>query len=71
MENQRQILGPDELADMLGMAASTLKRDAHRKPEKLPPRVKMPGTNRMAWKLATVQAWIAQLEEKGDDHAQA
>lgn len=70
MESARQIIGAEELAGMLNMPVSTLKKDAQRKPEKLPPRVKLPGSPRLAWKLSTVEAWMDALKETREaDHA--
>lgn len=55
-----RMLRAEDLAPLLGRAASTIKTDVRRRPETLPPRFKVPGSNRLMWLEADVLAWIEQ-----------
>lgn len=48
----------EDLAPLLGRAASTIKTDVRRRPETLPPRLKIPGSNRVLWLEADVHEWL-------------
>ncbi len=41
-----------------------VRSDVHRAPHRLPPRVLMPGSNRLRWNAKTVAAWLAQHEQQ-------
>ena len=51
-------LTAEDLAPLLGRAASTIKTDVRRRPDSLPPRLKIPGSNRVLWLEADVLEWI-------------
>jgi predicted DNA-binding transcriptional regulator AlpA len=51
-------LGPRELATILHRAVETVKTDSRRRPETLPPRLKIPGSNRLLWLESDVEAWL-------------
>lgn len=51
-------LGPRELAAILHRAVETVKTDSRRRPETLPPRLKIPGSNRLLWLESDVEAWL-------------
>lgn len=55
-----KILKAEDLAPLLGRAASTIKTDVRRRPESLPPRLKIPGSNRVQWLEADVVEWIEE-----------
>jgi predicted DNA-binding transcriptional regulator AlpA len=55
-----KILKAEDLAPLLGRAASTIKTDVRRRPESLPPRLKIPGSNRVQWLEADVIEWIEE-----------
>jgi predicted DNA-binding transcriptional regulator AlpA len=54
-----KLLTPKDLAEILRLSPETVKADARRSPDKLPPRFKRPGSNRLLWRQADVDAWIA------------
>lgn len=51
-------LGPRELAVILKRGVETVKTDARRRPECLPPKLKIPGSNRLLWLESDVIAWL-------------
>lgn len=53
-----KILTAEDLAPLLGRAASTIKTDVRRRPSTLPPRLRIPGSNRVLWLEADVLEWI-------------
>lgn len=57
-------LGPDDLATLLGRAASTIKTDVRRRPETLPPRLQVPGSKRLLWLEQDVIEWIESIRKK-------
>lgn len=59
-----RMLRAEDLAPLLGRAASTIKTDVRRRPETLPPRFKIPGSNRVMWLEADVLAWIEAQRNK-------
>lgn len=59
-----KILKAEDLAPLLGRAASTIKADVRRRPESLPPRLKIPGSNRLVWVEADVIDWINEQRKK-------
>jgi len=62
--NNIRMLRAEDLAPLLGRAASTIKTDVRRRPETLPPRFKIPGSNRVMWLEADVLAWIEAQRKK-------
>lgn len=59
-----RMLRAEDLAPLLGRAVSTIKTDVRRRPETLPPRFKIPGSNRVMWLEADVLAWIEAQRKK-------
>jgi predicted DNA-binding transcriptional regulator AlpA len=53
-----KLLTPKELAELLRLSPETVKADARRAPEKLPPRFKRPGSNRLLWRQSDVDVWL-------------
>lgn len=51
-------LTPEDLAPLLGRAVNTIKTDVRRRPETLPPRLRIPGSNRLLWLEQDVIEWI-------------
>ena len=52
------VLGVDDLAQVLHKSPATIKRDIHRKPQSLPPRLKIPGSSALLWLGEDVLAWL-------------
>ena len=51
-------LGIIELAGLLHRAVPSIKSDLCRKPDSLPPRIKMPGSKKLLWIEADVIKWL-------------
>jgi predicted DNA-binding transcriptional regulator AlpA len=60
-------LGPRELATILKKGVDTIKTDSRRRPETLPPRLKIPGSNRLLWLESDVVAWLQACRTAGDE----
>ena len=58
-----RLLTLDELALLLKRSAHTIKNDLRRNPGAVPPRMNLPGTRLLRWRLADVQAWLQNLSE--------
>lgn len=58
-------LGPEDLAPLLRRTVETIKVDARRRPETLPPRLRIPGSTRLMWLESDVIAWFNKCREKG------
>jgi predicted DNA-binding transcriptional regulator AlpA len=55
-------LGPEDLAKLLHRSVETIKSDARRRPEVLPPRFKIPGSRRLVWLESDVIAWVERTK---------
>lgn len=53
-----KVLTPEDLSPLLRRTVETIKVDARRRPESLPPRLKIPGSNRLMWLEEDVTAWL-------------
>lgn len=62
--NNVKMLKAEDLAPLVGRAASTIKTDARRRPESLPPRFRIPGSNRLMWLEADVLEWINEQSKR-------
>lgn len=62
----QNIVGPEFLAPLLHRDVSTIKRDATRKPESLPPRLMIPGSSKLLWAEKDVWEWIESCRPKSD-----
>jgi hypothetical protein len=58
MAEQLKIVGPEYLAPLLHRKVSTIKTDARRKPESLPPRLLIPGSSKLLWVESEVIDWL-------------
>lgn len=52
------LLDVDQLAAVLHRAPSTVRADVTRRPETLPPRVRLPGGRKVLWRAGDVAAWL-------------
>lgn len=57
-------IGVEELSALLRRAVETIRSDARRRPETLPPRIVIPGTTKLLWLEEDVLAW---MKEHRDD----
>lgn len=47
-----------ELAKMIGLSEATIRSDLTRRPQRIPPRHLIPGKSTLAWRRASVLAWL-------------
>jgi len=55
----KKLLKIKDLAEILGRSPTTVRVDVSRRPETLPPRIVMPGSNRVVWDEEDVKTWLA------------
>lgn len=58
-----KMMTAEDLAPLLGRAVSTIKVDARRRPQSLPPRLRIPGSRRLVWLEADVVAWFERCRK--------
>jgi predicted DNA-binding transcriptional regulator AlpA len=56
-------LTPEELAPIIGRKASSIRVDVSKRPETLPPRLRIPGSRAIRFLEADVLAWLEGLRE--------
>lgn len=61
MENK--LLDLNELAVMLGRSPETIKKDLARNRMAVPPRLYIPGTRLLRWRMIDVDNWLASHVE--------
>lgn len=61
MIHSEKLLTLEDLAEMLGRSAQTIKKDLRRNPDAVPPRLRLPGTRLLRWRATDVQAWLGQF----------
>ena len=54
----------DDLATLLGRSPETIKKDLRRNRLAVPPRVYIPGTRLLRWRMTDVEAWLASNVEQ-------
>jgi hypothetical protein len=59
-----QLLDCSELGKLIGRSTKTIREDSRRRPETLPPRFVVPGSNRLMWRVVDVRAWMQVLAEQ-------
>lgn len=58
------LLDLNDLAAMLGRSPETIKKDLRRNRLAVPPRVYIPGTRLLRWRMTDVEAWLASNVEQ-------
>ena len=58
------LLGPAELAKLLGRSSTMVALDARRKPDTLPPRFVIPGKRALKWRVKDVRDWMQMLADR-------
>ena len=58
------LLTAEDLEPLLGRKASTIKTDARRRPQTLPPRFVLPGARRLVWLEEDVEKWLIAHKKK-------
>lgn len=56
-------LGVEELAVLLRRKPDTIRSDARRRPNTLPPRIVIPGTTKLLWLEEDVADWMKERRE--------
>jgi predicted DNA-binding transcriptional regulator AlpA len=67
----QQLIGPAELAHKLDLTPKTVKVNVTRSPLSLPPRFPIPGSQRLAWRLKDVNAWMDRIAAEAQRARQA
>jgi len=55
------LLAVEQLAILIHKSPSSVRSDASRNPSALPPICRIPGTKRLLWRVADVEAWLASF----------
>jgi len=63
MDSPIEILNISQLAAMLHKSPSTVATEASTRPDKLPPRLCLPGSRRVLWLRTDVEDWINKHRE--------
>lgn len=53
-------IGPEELSALIHREVATIKSDVNRRPDTLPPRLRIPGSKKLLWLESDVQEWLAK-----------
>ncbi|MDE3105442.1 MAG: hypothetical protein KGK08_09740 [Acidobacteriota bacterium] len=61
MNHSEKLLTLEDLAEMLGRSAQTIKKDLRRNPDAVPPRLQLPGTRLLRWRATDVRVWLGQF----------
>lgn len=62
--SELELLGVDDLARILHRSVKTVRSDVTRRPETLPPRVRVPGGRKVLWRAADVASWLEEKVER-------
>ena len=60
MPESKPVLGLGDLANLLGRSPETIRKDIHRNPAAVPPRLVISGTRLLRWRAVDVHAWLAR-----------
>lgn len=55
----------EDLSELIGRKASTIRTDVSRRPESLPPRLRIPGSSKVLWLETDVRAWLESCRSGG------
>lgn len=64
MNLSTKTIGIKELAEILHKKPSTIGEDVTRRPHALPPRLNIPGSRLVLWRLVDVEEWLADRVAK-------
>lgn len=54
-----RLLDLGELSQLLGRSPQTIRKDLRRRPDAVPPRLRLPGTRLLRWRAADVEHWLS------------
>ena len=60
MMDSQKLLDLDDLSNLLGRSPDTIKKDMRRNPEAVPPRLVLPHTRLLRWRVRDVETWLEQ-----------
>lgn len=63
MNQPTDTLSIKELSEILRRSPTTIATDVTRAPQKLPPRLKLPGSRRVLWLRSDVEEWLKKHRE--------
>lgn len=55
----KALLTVDQLSQYLHKSVASIRSDATRNPQSLPPICRLPGTKRLLWRIEDVERWLA------------
>ena len=55
----KALLTVDQLSQYLHKSVASIRSDATRNPQSLPPICRLPGTKRLLWRMEDVERWLA------------
>lgn len=61
--DKHRLLDIQDLALLLGRSPETIRKDLRRRPDAVPPRLQLPGTRLLRWRLVDVTSWLAKHVE--------
>ncbi len=64
MSDLTKTVGLEEMAAIVGRKVSTVRGDVTRRPESLPPRLMIPNSRLVRWRLVDVERWLADRAQK-------
>jgi len=54
------LLTVEQLSEYLQKSVASIRSDATRNPQSLPPICRLPGTKRLLWRVVDVEQWLAE-----------
>lgn len=61
----KSLLTVEQLSNYLHKSVASIRSDATRNPQSLPPICRLPNTKRLLWRLEDVESWLAAHVEGG------
>lgn len=62
--HQSETITSTELADLLGLSHCSIHSTLVRRPDRLPPPIRIPGASRLIWLKSDVYSWLDQFKTK-------
>lgn len=60
-----KLVGPEYLANLLHKTVATIRADAQRRPQSLPPRMRIPDSRKLLWLEEDVMKWLDKHRTRG------
>lgn len=61
------LLTVEQLSEYLQKSVASIRSDATRNPQSLPPICRLPGTKRLLWRVEDVEQWLAEHVTSASD----